>query len=161
KEAIMFTLARHSAFTPQDLQKMMGFSVGFDSIFDRFFDMDLTRDSGYPPYNIRKINEAQYVIEIALAGFSKDDIEVEVTEGSLTIRSKKLDEKEEETSEDSYVHKGIAKRTFLRCWTLSDDIFVKGADLKDGMLVINLEKVIPEEKKPRLITIGSGDVIKG
>jgi|TARA_R100001244_G_scaffold64181_1_gene53173 molecular chaperone IbpA len=157
----MFTLARHSAFTPQDLQKMMGFSVGFDSIFDRFFDMDLTRDSGYPPYNIRKINEAQYVIEIALAGFSKDDIEVEVTEGSLTIRSKKLDEKEEETSEDSYVHKGIAKRTFLRCWTLSDDIFVKGADLKDGMLVINLEKVIPEEKKPRLITIGSGDVIKG
>ena len=157
----MFTLARHSAFTPQDLQKMMGFSVGFDSIFDRFFDMDLTRDSGYPPYNIRKINEAQYVIEIALAGFSKDDIEVEVTEGSLTIRSKKLDEKGEETSEDSYVHKGIAKRTFLRCWTLSDDIFVKGADLKDGMLVINLEKVIPEEKKPRLITIGSGDVIKG
>ena len=157
----MFTLARHSAFTPQDLQKMMGFSVGFDSIFDRFFDMDLTRDSGYPPYNIRKINEAQYVIEIALAGFSKDDIEVEVTEGSLTIRSKKLDEKEEDTSEDSYVHKGIAKRTFLRCWTLSDDIFVKGADLKDGMLVINHEKVIPEEKKPRLITIGSGDVIKG
>ena len=157
----MFTLARHSAFTPQDLQKMMGFSVGFDSIFDRFFDMDLTRDSGYPPYNIRKINEAQYVIEIALAGFSKDDIEVEVTEGSLTIRSKKLDEKEEDTSEESYVHKGIAKRTFLRCWTLSDDIFVKGADLKDGMLVINLEKVIPEEKKPRLITIGSGDVIKG
>jgi molecular chaperone IbpA len=157
----MFTLARHSAFTPQDLQKMMGFSVGFDTIFDRFFDMDLTRDSGYPPYNIRKINEAQYVIEIALAGFSKDDIEVEVTEGSLTIRSKKLDEKEEDTSEDSYVHKGIAKRTFLRCWTLSDDIFVKGADLKDGMLVINLEKVIPEEKKPRLITIGSGDVIKG
>ena len=157
----MLHLARHSAFTPQDLQKMMGFSVGFDSIFDRFFDMDLTRDSGYPPYNIRKINEAQYVIEIALAGFSKDDIEVEVTEGSLTIRSKKLDEKEEETSEDSYVHKGIAKRSFLRCWTLSDDIFVKGADLKDGMLVINLEKVIPEEKKPRLITIGSGDVIKG
>ena len=157
----MLHLARHSAFTPQDLQKMMGFSVGFDSIFDRFFDMDTTRDSGYPPYNIRKINEAQYVIEIALAGFSKDDIEVEVTEGSLTIRSKKLDEKEEDTSEDSYVHKGIAKRTFLRCWTLSDDIFVKGADLKDGMLVINLEKVIPEEKKPRLITIGSGDVIKG
>ena len=157
----MLHLARHSAFTPQDLQKMMGFSVGFDSIFDRFFDMDLTRDSGYPPYNIRKINEAQYVIEIALAGFSKDDIEVEVTEGSLTIRSKKLDEKEEDTSEDSYVHKGIAKRSFLRCWTLSDDIFVKGADLKDGMLVINLEKVIPEEKKPRLITIGSGEVIKG
>ena len=148
----MFTLARHSAFTPQDLQKMMGFSVGFDSIFDRFFDMDTTRDSGYPPYNIRKINEAQYVIEIALAGFSKEDIEVEVTEGNLAIRSKE----EKETDEDeSFVHKGIAKRSFLRSFTLSDDIIVKGADLKDGMLIINLEKVIPDEKKPRLIQIGT------
>jgi molecular chaperone IbpA len=156
----MFQLARHSTFTPQDLQKMMGFSVGFDSIFERFFDMDTTRDSGYPPYNIRKINEAQYVIEIALAGFSKDDIEVEVTEGTLTIRSKKLEEQTVEVSEDSYVHKGIAKRSFLRCWTLSDDMVVGGADLKDGMLVINLEKVIPDEKKPRLINIGSGDVIE-
>ena len=157
----MFTLARHSAFTPQDLQKMMGFSVGFDSIFDRFFDMDTTRDSGYPPYNIRKDSENTYSIEVALAGFSKDDIEVEVTEGNLTVRSKKLEEKTELTSEDSYVHKGIARRSFLRCWTLSDDIFVKGADLKDGMLIIDLEKVIPEEKKPRLITIGSGDVSEG
>jgi len=148
----MLHLARHSAFTPQDLQKMMGFSVGFDSIFDRFFDMDTTRDSGYPPYNIRKINEAQYVIEIALAGFSKDDIEVEVTEGSLAVRSKK---EEETNGDDSFVHKGIAKRSFLRSWTLSDDIFVKGADLKDGMLIIDLEKVIPDEKKPRLIQIGS------
>ena len=148
----MFTLARHSAFTPQDLQKMMGFSVGFDSVFDRFFDMDLTRDSGYPPYNIRKINEAQYVIEIALAGFSKEDIEVEVTEGNLAIRSK---EEKETDEDDSFVHKGIAKRSFLRSFTLSDDIIVKGADLKDGMLIINLEKVIPEEKKPRLIQIGS------
>ena len=156
----MLHLARHSAFTPQDLQKMMGFSVGFDSIFDRFFDMDLTRDTGYPPYNIRKIDETQYVIEIALAGFSKEDIEVEVTEGNLTVRSKKLEEKTELTSEDSYVHKGIAKRSFLRSWTLSDDIVVRGADLKDGMLIINLEKVIPDEKRPRLITIGSGDVIK-
>ena len=157
----MLQLARHSAFTPQDLQKMMGFSVGFDSIFERFFDMDTTRDSGYPPYNIRKINEAQYVIEIALAGFSKDDIEVELTEGTLTVRSKKLEEQTELDSEDSYVHKGIAKRSFLRCWTLSVDMFVRGADLKDGMLIIGLEKVIPDEKKPRLINIGSGDVSEG
>jgi molecular chaperone IbpA len=156
----MFQLARHSAFTPQDLQKMMGFSIGFDSIFDRFFDMDLTRDSGYPPYNIRKINEAQYVIEIALAGFSKDDIEVEVTEGNLTIRSKE-EKKDADDGDNSFVHKGIAKRSFLRSFTLSDDIVVKGADLKDGMLIIDLEKIIPEEKKPKLITIGSGDVNKG
>ena len=148
----MLHLARHSAFTPQDLQKMMGFSVGFESVFDRFFDMDTTRDSGYPPYNIRKINEAQYVIEIALAGFSKDDIEIELTEGNLAVRSK---QEEETNGDESFVHKGIAKRSFLRSWTLSDDIIVKGADLKDGMLIINLEKVIPDEKKPRLIQIGS------
>ena len=148
----MLHLARHSAFTPQDLQKMMGFSVGFDSIFDRFFDMDTTRDSGYPPYNIRKINEAQYVIEIALAGFSKDDIEIELTEGNLAVRSKK---EEETNGDESFVHKGIAKRSFLRTYTLSDDVVVQGADLKDGMLIINLEKVIPDEKKPRLIQIGS------
>jgi|TARA_B100001079_G_scaffold259417_1_gene258566 molecular chaperone IbpA len=148
----MLHLARHSAFTPQDLQRHFGRSIGFDSIFDRFFEMDLTRDSGYPPYNIRKINDAQYVIEIALAGFSKQDIEVEVTEGALTIRSKR---EEELDSEESFVHKGIAKRDFLRSFTLSDDIIVKGADLKDGMLTIDLEKVIPDEKKPRLIQIGS------
>ena len=148
-------LARHSALTPQDFQRAMGFSIGFDSLFDRLFDMDTTRDSGYPPYNIRKVNELQYVIELALAGFSKDDIEVEVTEGQLAIRSKKLEEKTEVNSDDSFVHKGIAKRSFMRQFTLSDDIIVKGADLKDGMLIIDLEKVIPDEKKPRLIQIGS------
>jgi len=146
-------LARHSAFTPQDLQKVMGHTIGFDTIFDRLFDMDLTRDSGYPPYNIRKINELQYAIELALAGFSKDDIEVEVTDGQLTIRSREDIKKDDST--DSFVHKGIAKRSFMRTFSLSDDIIVKGADLKDGMLIVELERVIPDEKKPRLIQIGS------
>ena len=151
----MLHLARHSAFTPQDLQKMMGFSVGFDSIFDRFFDMDLTRDSGYPPYNIRKDSENTYSIEVALAGFSKDDIEVEVTDGNLTIRSIPEDRTAIYKADESFVHKGIAKRSFMRSFSLSDDIIVKGADLKDGMLIVDLERVIPDEKKPRLIEIGS------
>ena len=146
-------LARHSAFTPQDLQKVMGHTIGFDTIFDRLFDMDLTRDSGYPPYNIRKINEFQYTIELALAGFSKSDIEIEVTDGQLAIRSKEDIMKDD--SNDSFVHKGIAKRSFMRSFSLSDDIIVKGADLKDGMLIVELERVIPDEKKPRLIQIGS------
>ena len=146
-------LARHSAFTPQDFQKLIRHTVGFDTIFDRFFNMDITRDSGYPPYNIRKQNELQYSIELALAGFSKEDIEVEVTDGQLVIRSKE-NEKEEEKSE-SFVHKGIARRSFMRTFSLSDDIIVKGADLKDGMLIVDLERVIPDEKKPRLIQIGS------
>ena len=149
----MLHLARHSAFTPQDLQKMMGFSVGFDSIFDRFFDMDLTRDSGYPPYNIRKDNELQYSIEVALAGFSKDDIEVEVTDGSLTIRSKPEDKKDVEKVDETFVHKGIAKRYFSRSFTIADYVEVKGAELKDGLLKVSLERIVPEGKKARSITI--------
>ena len=148
-------LARHSAFTPQDFQKMMGLSVGFDTVFDRFFNMDTGSQQSYPPYNIRKQSEFQYSIELALAGFSKDDIEVEVTEGQLAIRSKKLEEKTEVNSDDSFVHKGIARRSFSRSFSLADDVVVKGADLKDGMLIIDLERVIPDEKKPRLIQIGS------
>jgi len=150
---VNYKLATHSAFSPQDFQRMMGLSVGFDSVFDRFFNMDLSRDSGYPPYNIRKINDLQYSIEIALAGFSKEDIEVELTDGNLVVRS--TEDKAGEDSDDSFVHKGIAKRAFMRQFSLSDDIVVKGADLKDGLLVIDLERVIPEEKKPRLIQIGS------
>ena len=147
-------LARHSALTPQDFQRMLGFSIGFETFFDRIFDMDTTREpQGYPPYNIRKVNDLQYVIELALAGFSKDDIEVEVTDGQLSIRSK--EEKKEEEESTYFVHKGIAKRSFSRTYTLSDDIIVKGAELKDGMLTVNLEKVIPDEKKPRLIQIGT------
>ena len=150
---VNYKLATHSAFSPQDFQKMMGLSVGFDNVFDRFFNMDLSRDSGYPPYNIRKINDLQYSIEIALAGFSKEDIEVELTDGNLVIRS--TEDRAGEDSDDSFVHKGIAKRAFMRQFSLSDDIVVKGADLKDGLLVIDLERVIPDEKKPRLIQIGS------
>ena len=147
-------LARHSALTPQDFQRMLGFSIGFETFFDRIFDMDTTREpQGYPPYNIRKVNDLQYVIELALAGFSKDDIEVEVTDGQLAVRSK--EEKKEEEESTYFVHKGIAKRSFSRTYTLSDDIIVKGAELKDGMLTVNLEKVIPDEKKPRLIQIGT------
>ena len=152
----MLTLAPHTFPTPQDLQKMLGFSVGFDGLFNRLNSMD-TAQSGYPPYNIRKLNDLQYVVELALAGFSKSDIEVEVTDGTLTIRS--TTEKDDgadndENNEINFVHRGIAKRTFSRAFQLSDDIIVQSADLQDGMLIVNLERVIPDEKKPRLIPIG-------
>ena len=148
----MYTLAPHTFPTPQDLQKMLGFSVGFDGFFNRLTNMDIAQ-SGYPPYNIRKLNDLQYVVELALAGFSKSDIEVEVTDGTLTIRS--VTAKDGDTDNDeNFVHRGIAKRTFSRQFNLSDDIIVKNADLKDGMLIVNLERVIPDEKKPRLIPIG-------
>ena len=152
----MLTLAPHTFPTPQDLQKMLGFSVGFDGLFNRLNTMD-TAQSGYPPYNIRKINDLQYVVELALAGFSKSDIEVEVTDGTLTIRSTTAKDDgadNDENNEINFVHRGIAKRTFSRAFQLSDDIIVQSADLQDGMLIVNLERVIPDEKKPRLIPIG-------
>ena len=152
----MLTLAPHTFPTQQDLQKMLGFSVGFDGLFNRLNTMD-TAQSGYPPYNIRKINDLQYVVELALAGFSKSDIEVEVTDGTLTIRSTTAKDDgadNDENNEIGFVHRGIAKRTFSRAFQLSDDIIVKDADLQDGMLIVNLERVIPDEKKPRLIPIG-------
>jgi len=148
----MYTLAPHTFPTPQDLQKMLGFSVGFDGFFNRLTNMDIAQ-SGYPPYNIRKLNDLQYVVELALAGFSKSDIEVEVTDGTLTIRSVTAKDGGADNDEN-FVHRGIAKRTFSRQFNLSDDIIVKNADLQDGMLIVNLERVIPDEKKPRLIPIG-------
>ena len=161
----MYTLAPHTFPTTQDLQKMLGFTVGFDGFFNRLSNLDLAQKSyppGYPPYNIRKLNELQYVVELALAGFSKSDIEVEVTDGTLTIRTVTAkgdpdgvdNDEKSSNNEIGFVHQGIAKRSFSRQFNLSDDIIVKSADLKDGMLIVNLERVIPDEKKPRLIPIG-------
>ena len=149
----MLTLAPHTFPTQQDLQKMLGFSVGFDGLFNRLSNVD-TAQSGYPPYNIRNLNDLQYVVELALAGFSKSDIEVEVTDGTLTIRSVTAKDDDGADNDENFVHRGIAKRTFSRQFNLSDDIIVKNADLQDGMLIVNLERVIPDEKKPRLIPIG-------
>ena len=156
----MYTLAPHTFPTPQDLQKMLGFTVGFDGFFNRLTNMDIAQ-SGYPPYNIRKINDLQYVVELALAGFSKNDIEVELTDGTLTVRSVTTkgddgadNDEKSSNNEIGFVHQGIAKRSFSRQFNLSDDIIVKNADLQDGMLIVNLERVIPDEKKPRLIPIG-------
>ena len=98
--------------------------------------------------NIRKDEEDKYTIEMAVAGFSQDDLEVELKEGVLTIRSKT------DKDEKDYLHRGIARRAFSRSFTLSDDMIVKGADLVNGMLTIDLEKIVPEEKKSRLIEIG-------
>ena len=148
----MLTLAPHTFPTQQDLQKMLGFSVGFDEFFNRLTNMDIAQ-SGYPPYNIRKLNDLQYIVELALAGFSKSDIEIEVTDGILTVRSA-IAKDDGIDNDENFVHRGIAKRTFSRQFNLSDDIIVKNADCKDGMLIVNLERVIPDEKKPRLIPIG-------
>ena len=126
------------------------YAVGFDRIFDnlsRYVDNNAT-STGFPPYNIRKEGDYNYVIEMALAGFGKKDIEVEVADGTLSVRSVK-----ENSEDDSTVYRGISSRRFERKFTMADDIVVNSAKLENGMLSLELERVVPEEKKPRLVAI--------
>ena len=149
----MVLRASHMPTNFGDIEKALGLSIGFDSMFDRLLGNStqyVTNSQGYPPYNIRKEGDTKYFIEIAVAGLSEDDLEVELKESVLEIRSKQSTE-----DEANYVHRGIAKRSFQRSFTLSDDIVVKGCGLVNGMLTVELEKVIPEEKRARLIPIGS------
>ncbi len=127
-------------------------SIGFDDVFDHFermFDSDVSVVN-YPPYNIVKTGPEKYDIEVALAGYSKDDIRVDYSENQLTIKSVKEDKKGEE---DGVLHKGIAKRFFSRTFTIADDVEVKDAELKDGLLKVSLKRIVPEGKEARQINI--------
>ena len=135
-----------------DINQITPFSVGFDRVFDRLVDYDTNYTTGgFPPYNIRKTDDFKHVIEIALAGFSKDEIEVVLTDGVLEIKSSDLPTTDK--PKDDMIHKGIAKRAFTRKFTLADDIEVKDAKLENGLLVIELEQIVPEHKKPRNIKV--------
>ena len=130
------------------------FTVGFDDIFDHF-DMLTTQlptmtSTNYPPYNIVKTGSLSYDIEVALAGYNKKDVSVKYEDNILKIESvKSKDEKEK----DGVLHKGIAKRSFIKSFTIADDIEIKGAELKDGLLKVSLEKIVPDHKKARTINI--------
>ena len=131
------------------------FSVGFDSIFDEFdrvLESTERHNSNYPPYNIHKINENEYKIEVALAGYSKEDIELELKDSTLTVRNKQKEKIVNENT-NGMIHKGISTRQFERAFTISEDIKIKNAELKNGLLNIDLERIIPDEKKARLISI--------
>ena len=133
-----------------NFNQLTPYAVGFERQFNRLNDYarHQQQSTGFPPYNIRKTDEYVHVIEMALAGFSKDDIEVEIADGVLTVRSIK-----ENDEDDGAVHRGISYRKFNRKFTLADDIVVNDAKLENGLLSINLEQIIPEEKKPRLIEV--------
>ena len=135
-----------------DINQITPFSVGFDRVFDRLVDYGTTYETGgFPPYNIRKTDDFRHVIEIALAGFSKDEIEVVLPDGVLVIKS--ADVMTDKDPNEGLVHKGIAKRAFTRKFTLADDIEIKDAKLKNGLLEIELEQIVPEHKKPRTIKV--------
>ena len=127
-------------------------SIGFDDVFDHFekmFDSDVSVVN-YPPYNIVKTGPEKFDIEVALAGYNKDDFRVDYSENQLTIKSVKEDKKGEE---DGVLHKGIAKRFFSRTFTIAEDVEVKDAELKDGLLKVSLKRIVPEGKEARQISI--------
>jgi len=143
-------MVRNTLSLIDNFNKLTPYAVGFDRMFDnlsRYVDNNTT-STGFPPYNIRKEGDYNYVIEMALAGFGKDDIEVEVADGTLSVRSVK-----ENSEDDSTLYRGISSRRFERKFTMADDIVVNGARLENGMLSLELERVVPEEKKPRLIIV--------
>ena len=131
------------------------FSIGFDDMFDQFESMlgnGGMLQSNYPPYNIRKTGKDKYAIEVADAGFTKNDVEVEFEDKLLTVRTKKVN-KTVEKDGDEIIHKGISQRSFSRSFTIADDVKVNGAELKDGLLTVDCERVVPDYKKKKLIEI--------
>ena len=133
------------------------FSIGFDDMFDQFGNMlgngNLTMQSNYPPYNIRKTGKDNYAIELALAGFNKKDVEVEFEDNLLTVRTKQINKNEDSDVNGEIIHKGISQRQFARSFTIADDVKVNEAELKDGLLTISCERIVPEHKKKKLIEI--------
>jgi len=133
-------------------------TVGFDNVFDHFERMiddhnfNQMTATNFPPYNIVKTGEYTYDVELALAGFSKNDIDVEYKDNMLTVKSKEKD-KSEAKDADGVLHRGISKRWFSKSFTIADDVEVKGAELKDGLLKISMERIIPEGKKARTIEV--------
>jgi len=133
-------------------------SIGYDDVFDHFESMfnhqyDSINVPNYPPYNIVKTGKYTYDIQVALAGYGKKDVDVSFENSVLTIKSVKDKDEEEVKDNDGVLHKGIAKRMFTKSFTIAEDVEIKGAELKDGLLVVSMEKVIPEHKKARTIEI--------
>jgi|TARA_B110000977_G_scaffold102823_1_gene134297 molecular chaperone IbpA len=145
--------AIHSIFTG-----LKPFTVGFDDMFAHFDHMvdhlpHMTAANSYPPYDIVKTGSLTYDIQVALAGYSKKDITVSFEDNILKIESVKSKEEKEVEENEGMLHKGIAKRNFSKGFTIADDVKIIGAELKDGLLKVSLEKIVPDHKKARTINI--------
>lgn len=152
------TTLSHLAFGPgfKDFEK---FFVGFDDHINHLNELAnaVTRNSsGYPPYNITKTGELTYAIQLAVAGFEEKDIEIEYAENKLTVKGNILANPDAQ----EIIHQGIANRDFTRTFALNEDVEVRGAELKNGLLTIALERIIPEHKKPKKISIGTIPTIR-
>jgi len=129
----------HSADLPTLMEKIHKNSIGLDNYLESFFDFP--SQTNYPPYNLIQINNHESRLEVALAGFKKEEVNVYTEHGKLYVEGKKKEKKEET---DQYFHQGLAQRDFKRAWTLADDTEIREANLEDGLLTIELGKVVPE-----------------
>nr|WP_290484571.1 Hsp20 family protein [Hyphomonas sp. UBA3195] len=137
-----------------DLTPLYRTVVGFDRLAGMIDQASrLDGSQGYPPYNIERVDENAFAIEIAVAGFTEDDLEIETKEGLLTVAGKRGENEDGEGR--NYLHRGIAQRSFIRRYQLADHVIVTGANLQHGVLRIDLIRELPEEKKPRKIEIGA------
>jgi len=135
------------AVSPADFANLSRALIGFDQIFNQRLQQ---ANSNYPPHNIVKYSDSQYAIEIAVAGFSKEEITVEVDQDQLVVRGV---QGEVVNESKEYLHRGLASRNFEQTWTLAEYMEVKDAEVKDGMLVIQIDRIMPEALKPRQIVI--------
>ena len=141
-----------NALTRFDTQALNRALVGFDRLFDTFDTRFANQlNTNYPPYNVVKTDDDHYSVEVAVAGFKRDEITVEVDGDQLTIKGESSTTNE--STARQYLHKGLSSRDFVRQFTLAEHMIVKGAEIQDGILSIVIERVIPEDKKPRLIDI--------
>ena len=143
---------------PSIFNQLRPVSIGFDNIFDHFERMFDDGDeffrkptAAFPFYNIVKTGDTTYNIEVALAGYTKKDVKVDYADNLLTIKSVK--EVKDSKEKDGVIHQGIAKRYFSKVFTIADDVEIKGAELKDGLLKVSLNKILPEGKKPKTIEV--------
>ena len=125
--------------------------VGFDSLFDRLNShYHLHTTANFPPYNIRKLEENKWQVEIALAGYDKKDLEIKSVEGNLVVKTK---DSNDSSVDEQLIHRGISQRKFTRTFAMADDSVVNRAKMDNGMLYIEIERIVPEEKKPKIIEI--------
>ena len=135
-----------------DIPNLHRHAIGFDQMFEQLNrTFANSKSDNYPPHNVVQLDDTHFVIELAVAGFSKDEIDISVNDGNLVIKGNKI-EKEEKAE---YLYKGIGTRSFTKTLRIADTVEVKGAEFKDGILKIGLENIIPEHKKPKKIEIGT------
>ena len=133
-----------------DIPSIHKFGIGFDNMFDELLRMNNQQSLNYPPYNIVKQSEDKFYIEVATAGFSEGDIKIDLDNRLLTIKGRIF---RDEDPLNEYLHRGISSRDFVREFTLAEHVEVKSATVKDGILTIYLERIVPDEKKPKSIAI--------